>query len=562
MSSLSRVALLGYLGLILASLFTVHGAGGSTGNNAVTTLLDHNFDSIVGSTNQIWIIEFYAPWCGHCQKLLPKFDEAAIQEANLAKTANRLPVRFGSVNCDDAPKLKQKYSVEGFPTILYFTPPEGSGPAAKGLKTNIAPAAAKEYNGPRTTEALVDVAIRLSRAPVMKLPYKQDNFDINTWSSQYGRDGISFVYVEGSIPHAEETEINKSFRKSFRQVARLLRDSFTFAVVREEDIRTVPNLQQYITNPPPTPYIIRVESSLSNIQYIVPDDLGKLKYSISLPVNKRARESSASTSNTIVDESANEDDTASKTTETRSTLESLYSWVQHLRWPSVIALGPDNFPHVANNPEGRFLVIAAVHANELNSKSNGDDTSTTPSRSSAVYAAVHRMANPKSSLLSSEIRDRFLFTWLDAKTFEAFLDQFNIEATEAPHLIVLDAPNKSFWVDNSVDEEDEMETWLSDIINGRAPMQRQGILAVPQQMYNMFGFWGTGIIATVIALSFLYFVYILVIAEACGWNEEKRKSTGLASPPGSSRGSSGTSSSATNNNRTPPSSPNSLRQRK
>jgi hypothetical protein len=121
----------------------------------------------------------------------------------------------------------------------------------------------------------------------------------------------------------------------------------------------------------------------------------------------------------------------------------------------VTSLGPDNFAQVANNPEGRFLVVAAVHAKDVSEPSGGS----TPTKSSAVLSAIRRLADPSTSSLPPTTRDAFIFAWLDAVPFEGFLEQFGIKAAEAPHVVVLDGPNKSFWYDASADEEDELDTW-------------------------------------------------------------------------------------------------------
>lgn len=36
-----------------------------------------NFDDIVVNNDKDTLVEFYAPWCGHCKKLAPAYDEVA-----------------------------------------------------------------------------------------------------------------------------------------------------------------------------------------------------------------------------------------------------------------------------------------------------------------------------------------------------------------------------------------------------------------------------------------------------------------------------------------------------
>lgn len=46
-------------------------------NSAVIDLRPNNFDNLVLNSDHIWVVEFYAPWCGHCQQLMPEYDKAA-----------------------------------------------------------------------------------------------------------------------------------------------------------------------------------------------------------------------------------------------------------------------------------------------------------------------------------------------------------------------------------------------------------------------------------------------------------------------------------------------------
>ena len=42
----------------------------------VVVLTDSNFESVVSAEKEI-MVEFYAPWCGHCKRLKPHYEEAA-----------------------------------------------------------------------------------------------------------------------------------------------------------------------------------------------------------------------------------------------------------------------------------------------------------------------------------------------------------------------------------------------------------------------------------------------------------------------------------------------------
>ena len=62
-------------------------------SSRVENLLDSNFQDKVINSDEMWIVEFYAPWCGHCQQLKPSYEKAA--------KALQGVVRVGAVNMDE-----------------------------------------------------------------------------------------------------------------------------------------------------------------------------------------------------------------------------------------------------------------------------------------------------------------------------------------------------------------------------------------------------------------------------------------------------------------------------
>lgn len=46
-------------------------------NSDVVELTPSNFDKLVINSDEIWVVEFFAPWCGHCQQFVPEYQKAA-----------------------------------------------------------------------------------------------------------------------------------------------------------------------------------------------------------------------------------------------------------------------------------------------------------------------------------------------------------------------------------------------------------------------------------------------------------------------------------------------------
>lgn len=78
----------------------------------VIVLDESNFDAQIKGSNDIWFVEFYAPWCGHCKALEPEWNQAAADMKG--------KVKFAKVDATENQGLAQRFGVQGYPTIKYF----------------------------------------------------------------------------------------------------------------------------------------------------------------------------------------------------------------------------------------------------------------------------------------------------------------------------------------------------------------------------------------------------------------------------------------------------------
>lgn len=172
---------------LVASAAFVHAA-----DDDVVVLDSNNFDSEIKDSS-ITLVEFFAPWCGHCKSLAPNYAKAATELKGTAKLA--------SVDCTVEKDLCSRFGVQGFPTLKIFRPDQDKP---------------TEYQGGRSTDAIVKYMRKQTEPAYTVL---EDDAAFEAFDD---REGVEIVGVFASL---EDTEA-----KAFLSVAEELRNDYTFGV--------------------------------------------------------------------------------------------------------------------------------------------------------------------------------------------------------------------------------------------------------------------------------------------------------------------------------------------
>ncbi|KAK9702113.1 Thioredoxin [Popillia japonica] len=163
---------------------------------------DANFKNEI-INHQTALVMFYAPWCGHCQKLKPEFEKAAKELAD-----NDPPVTLIKVDCTAAGKSTcSEHEVDGYPLLKIFRNGE----------------AGQTYSNARKAEDIINY---------MKL--------------QVGKSYTEFVdaiEMEESIKMEKNVlifgffeEDSSEMKKAFMEIADKLRDKMKFACTSSKDV--------------------------------------------------------------------------------------------------------------------------------------------------------------------------------------------------------------------------------------------------------------------------------------------------------------------------------------
>lgn len=163
----------------------------------VVNLSDDDFESFVNN-EELSLVKFYAPWCGHCKSLAPKYGEAA---SDLLKA--QPPIKLAKVDCTKHKEACGKFGVSGYPTLKLFRNGEAS-----------------DYSGPREADGIVKYMKKQVGPACMPLSTKKE-------IDAFKKSNKDTNYVVVGFFEKKYTPLYVSFTILTKQ----LRDTYTFGIV-------------------------------------------------------------------------------------------------------------------------------------------------------------------------------------------------------------------------------------------------------------------------------------------------------------------------------------------
>jgi protein disulfide-isomerase A1 len=162
----------------------------------VIDLTATNFDDVT-KAEPLLLVEFFAPWCGHCKALAPHYEESA----TALKDKN---IKLAKVDCVDQSELCQTHGVTGYPTLKVFKH-----------------GAASEYNGPRKADGIISYMIKQS------LPAVSPVTAANIEEIKVADKVVVIAYLPTSADAPAPV---------FSAVAEKLRDSYLFGLTTDAEL--------------------------------------------------------------------------------------------------------------------------------------------------------------------------------------------------------------------------------------------------------------------------------------------------------------------------------------
>lgn len=153
--------------------------------------------------HSLTLVEFYAPWCGHCKKLAPEYETAATE-----LKADGITLAKIDASAEENTEVAQRFGIRGFPTLKIFR--HGT--------------VASDYNGGRTAGEIVTYMRKLALPAVSTLASSEE---LTAFTQKFKVAVVGFFASEATEEYA-----------AFVKTAEKLRETHTFGAVFDAAVAT------------------------------------------------------------------------------------------------------------------------------------------------------------------------------------------------------------------------------------------------------------------------------------------------------------------------------------
>ena len=283
---------------------------------------------------------------------------------------------------------------------------------------------AHQFKGERTVDGFVEFEARLSSPAVRSVRTEKELAEYcyqKTPERHPEKHPVTFIYID---PHGKDAPSNPgSASRNFQRIASELRTTHFFAASESSSVADHVSKGVASDTLPLYPWIAKIERGEAPVFF-------------------------SSQTRSVGGDGAMEDEA------------DLRAWVKENSHPVLSKLDRHNFYDVSH--AGKLLVVGCID----------------PAKSERTPSFVLALRN----VARSRGRE-YNFGYLDGVKWATFISQFNIETSSLPRIFVLNAEKQSFYEDSTVDEEDEIDTFLTEIAEGRAEVQYD---TEWQRWYRMF----------------------------------------------------------------------------
>ncbi|XP_066932342.1 protein disulfide-isomerase A4-like [Clytia hemisphaerica] len=198
---------------------------------AVLTLTKDNFDEIT-QKEELMLVEFYAPWCGHCKKIGPELEKAAKVLQKREK-----PISIGKVDATVETDLATKFEVTGYPTMFIMR---------NGKKY--------EYKGPRNEPEISEYLINQEgEATKLKATMKEvknfikdpnNNDPVILAVADNAEDPIYKLFVEANNDVRDDYSFGHTFAKEAKKYFGLKKSAIL--LIQPDHLRSKHEAKQHV----------------------------------------------------------------------------------------------------------------------------------------------------------------------------------------------------------------------------------------------------------------------------------------------------------------------------